>query len=80
MANMTLAIPDELKKKMDTHPIINWSAVARESFSQKIADLEFMKEFTSNSTLTEEDALRLGAKVNRSLAKRYRRALASKRS
>ncbi|MBN2251802.1 MAG: hypothetical protein JW724_06995 [Candidatus Altiarchaeota archaeon] len=56
---------------MDEFKIINWSEVAREAFAQKIADLEFLREFKSESELTPEDALRLGSKVNRALAKRY---------
>ena len=71
MVNVTLSVPVELKRKMDEFRIINWSEVAREAFAQKIADLEFLREFKSESELTPEDALRLGSKVNRSLAKRY---------
>jgi len=71
---MTLSIPGELKHRMDEFSEINWSAVAREAFRQKILDLEFLREFKSKSELTEEDALRLGSKVNEALAKRYREA------
>jgi len=71
MTTMTLAIPEELKSKMEKFPEMNWSAVAREAFSEKVKDMEFLKEFASKSTLTEADAIRLGRKVNESLAKRY---------
>ncbi|MEK6892145.1 MAG: hypothetical protein AABX25_03095 [Nanoarchaeota archaeon] len=74
MTTMTLAIPSELKNKMENFPEMNWSEVARQAFMQRINDLEFLKKFTSNSTLTEEDALRLGRELNRNLAKRYKRA------
>lgn len=70
MVSVTLAIPAELKHRMDEHEEINWSAVAREAFVQKIADLEFIRTFKSQSTLTEEDALRLGKELNKKLAKR----------
>ena len=72
MPNLTLSVPEELKRKMEQFKIMNWSEVAREAFVQKIADLEFLREFTSKSELTKEDALRLGRKVNESLAKRYK--------
>jgi len=36
--------------------------------------LEFLKKFKSDSTLTEEDALRLGRELNKNLAKRYKKA------
>lgn len=71
MTTMTLAVAEELKQRMDSFPEMNWSAVAREAFRQKIEDLEFLKRFKEKSTLTEEDALRLGAEVSRQLTKRY---------
>ena len=74
MTTMTLAVPSELKNKMETFPEMNWSEVARQAFMQRIKDLEFLKKFKSNSTLTEEDALRLGRKLNKNLAKRYKKA------
>ncbi len=72
MVTMTLAVPEELKHRMDTFPEMNWSEVARQAFAQRIEDLEFLKKFKQKSTLTEEDALRLGAEVSRKLSKRYR--------
>jgi len=74
MTTMTLAVPSELKHKMETFPEMNWSEVARQAFMQKLKDLEFLKKFKSDSTLTEEDALRLGRELNKNLAKRYKRA------
>jgi len=72
MVTMTLAVPGELRSKMESFPEINWSEVARQAFSQKISDLEFLRKFTSKSTLTEEDALRLGAEVSKKVAARHR--------
>ncbi len=71
MPNMTLSVPKELKDMMDKHPEINWSEVARQSFREKLTDLEFLEEFKSKSKLTEEEALELGKKVNESLRERY---------
>jgi len=73
LVNMTLSVPKELKTLMDQFPEINWSEVARKAFREKVEDLKFLKEFTSKSELTEEDALELGRKVNRALSKRYRK-------
>ena len=74
MTTMTLAVPSELKGKMEKFPEMNWSEVARQAFMQRIKDLEFLKKFKSDSTLTEEDALRLGRELNKNLAKRYKKA------
>lgn len=70
MVNVTLAVPADMKHKMDTFAEINWSAVAREAFDQKIRDLELIKKFKEKSTLTEADALRMGRELNKRLAKR----------
>ncbi len=74
MTTMTLAVPSELKDKMEKFPEMNWSEVARQAFMQRINDLEFLKKFKSDSMLTEEDALRLGRELNKNLAKRYKKA------
>ena len=70
MVNLTVSIPTDLKHKMDDFAEINWSAVAREAFNEKINDLEFIKKFKSKSNLTEEDAINLGKELNKKLAKR----------
>ena len=72
MVNVTLSIPNELKHKMDTFAEINWSAVAREAFDEKINDLEFIKKFKAKSRITEEDALKWGKQVSRALSSRLR--------
>jgi len=71
MPNMTLSLYKELKDMMDKHPEINWREVARQSYREKLTDLEFLEEFKSRSELTEEEALELGKKVNESLRERY---------
>ena len=70
MVNVTLSIPSDLKHRMDSFAEINWSAVAREAFDDKIKDLEFIKQFKAKSTFTEEDAIKLGKELNKNLAQR----------
>jgi len=72
MATITLAVPDKLKDKMEEFPEMNWSEIARQAFAQKIQDMEFLREFKSRSTLTEKDAIELGRKVSKGLAKHYK--------
>ena len=50
---------------------MNWSAIAREAIKQRLEMLRKFKAFARESTFTEEDAIRLGRKVNKALAKRY---------
>ena len=70
MVNVTLSIPSELKHKMDSFEEINWSAVAREAFDEKVNDLEFIKKFKAKSIITEADAIKFGRELNANLAKR----------
>ena len=70
MVTMTLAVPNELRNKMETFPEINWSEVARQAFNQKVSDLEFLRKFKSKSTFSEEDALKLGREINAKLSER----------
>ena len=71
MVSITLSVPEELKKEMELFAEMNWSAVAREAIKNKLTLLKKFKEFTKNSTLTEEDAIQLGREVNKKLAKHY---------
>ena len=70
MENVSVSVDKDIRKKMLSFSFVNWSEVARQAFSNKISDLEFLEKFTSDSSMTEQDALRLGAQVNRSLARR----------
>ncbi|MBI5635875.1 hypothetical protein HY993_02850 [Candidatus Micrarchaeota archaeon] len=59
---------------MDEVPEFNWSAVARSAFEKKLADFKLLEKFAEKSTLTEEDALRMGREVGKALGKRLREA------
>jgi hypothetical protein len=72
MVSITLAVPSELKHEMDEFPEINWSHIAREAIRRKIALLKKFREFTSKSEMTEEDAIKLGRKVSKKVAKRHK--------
>ena len=70
MPNLTIAIPEELRKKLSEFKVMNWSKVAREALEKKIIQLRILESFSKDSALTQEDALRLGKKVNEALSKR----------
>ncbi len=73
MTTMTLAVADEMKQKMNSFPEMNWSEVARQAFSQKLEDLEFLQKFKAKSKLTEDDAMRLGSEVSKAVSQKLRR-------
>tara|TARA_Y100000310_G_C20437445_1_gene694407 strand:+ start:620 stop:832 length:213 start_codon:yes stop_codon:yes gene_type:complete len=70
---MTLAIPEDMKKELDEFPEMNWSEVARAAMRKRLEFLKQIKEFTKDSEMTMEDAIELGRKVNKGLARRYRK-------
>ena len=72
MPNITLSIPEDLKREMEKFPEINWSEVARDSIKKKIAQLTFLKGFKMDSDISVDDALKLGQEVNQLLVKRYK--------
>ncbi len=73
MATLTLAVPDEMKKEMDSFPEMNWSEVARQAFTQKIEDMEFLRKFKEKSKLTEPDAMRLGKEISKAVSNKLRK-------
>lgn len=70
MTNITLAIPEDIKKEMEKFPEINWSEIARASIIKRISFLKEMNKLLKNSEMTEEDAITLGRKVNKAIAKK----------
>ncbi|MEK6968675.1 MAG: hypothetical protein AABX51_08700 [Nanoarchaeota archaeon] len=75
MVSITLAVPPDLKVEMDKHPEFNWSEIARRAIKERLDFLKKMDAMFANSKLTEEDAINLGRKVNKAVAKRYRKLL-----
>jgi len=70
MVNITLSLPDDLKKEMEQFVEINWSAVVRQSINNKIRELLFLKKFKEKSNFSEEDAVKLGRELNKTFMSR----------
>jgi hypothetical protein len=76
MPNITLSIPDELKKQIDELPELNLSESMRQFLADKVKRALLLKKLDKmleNSELTEEDCLRLGRKVKEGMWKRYKK-------
>ena len=71
MPNITLAISDELHKKLRSHNEIRWSEVIRKILEKRLSDLETMDEIVSRSKLTEEDVGEIGDKIKEGIARRH---------
>ena len=74
MVSVTLSVSEELRKEMEEFKEINWSEVARAAIKKRLKLMKVFKEFTKDSELTEEDAIRLGREVTAKAAKRHKRS------
>lgn len=70
MTNITLAIPDELHKKMKQHSEIRWSEVVRKIIAEKVQTLETIEKIASKSKLTKKDVDEISSKINKEVAKK----------
>ena len=74
MANLTLAIPDDLKRELDSMPEINWSEVARAAIRERAAQYKKLQELQTiaRANLTDKDIKELADKVNQGVYDRYK--------
>lgn len=74
MPNVTITIPEELKKDMEKLPELNWSETVREFLADKVKRALLLKKLDKlleNSELTEEDCLRMGREAKKHMTKRF---------
>ncbi len=74
---MTLAIPDELHKRMSKHNEIRWSSIARETFEERVRELEFMDKILKDSALSEADAEEIGHGIKAEIRRRFEKRFGS---
>lgn len=63
MTNITLAIEDNLHKRMKQHSEIRWSEVVRKLITQKVEMLEAMDKIAQKSRLTKKDVDEISRKI-----------------
>ncbi len=73
MPNMTLAIPADLKQKMDRFKEINWSEVARQAVREQILTLERMNQLLSKSKFNAKDIVVHASSIKKSVFQKHRR-------
>ena len=74
MPNMTLAIPAELKAKMDHFREINWSEVARQAIFEKTILLERMNQMLSKSKFGTSDIDKHSMEIKKAVLKKHKAA------
>ncbi len=71
MVNMTLAVPEELSQMMKNHGEIRWSEIARRALWEHARRLELMEKIVAKSKFTMKDALEIGEKVKKGMARAH---------
>ena len=51
MATFTVSIPEELKKRIDEHPEINWAEYLKKRFEQRIKELIKFEELKNSGKI-----------------------------
>lgn len=74
MPNMTLALPADLKEKMDKFKEINWSEVARQAIREKTMMLDRMNQMLSHSKLAESEIEYNASKIKKAVAKKHKKS------
>jgi post-segregation antitoxin (ccd killing protein) len=72
MANLTLTIPEDLKKEIQKHKEVNWSAVTRKAMQEHLRKIHIANAIASKSKLTKKDIAELDKLVKKGIAKSHR--------
>lgn len=71
MVSMTMGVSAELKKRMNRHPEVRWTDVARAAIQRQLDDLESMEKAASKSRLSEKDLRQIAQKVDREMLNHF---------
>ncbi len=71
MANITLSVPDEIRKEMKEFSEIRWSEIVRRAIIEKLETLRLAENLAKKSKLTEKDVKQFGKKIKSLAAKRF---------
>ena len=65
MTDIKFSVPDDLLKKMEKYPEIEWSSIVLSAVEKYIENLEITDKIASNSILTTEDAEIIGNELKK---------------
>gem|GEM_PF-2451229 len=73
-STLTLSVPTKLREEMRELKWVNWSEETRKFLHERVKRLKLLSkldELTKESTLTEQEILEIGRKVNQGIARRH---------
>ena len=71
MGNITLAIPDDVRRDMKNFSEVRWSEVARKAIVSKLETLKLADSLAKKSKLTRADIDKFSKKIRNSATKRF---------
>ena len=71
MGNMTLSIPDEVRKEMKQFSEVKWSEVARKAIQERLETLQLAEKIAKKSKLSAKDVEDFSRKITASATKRF---------
>ena len=71
MPNITISVSEQLYKTIKQHKQIRWSEVARRAMEIYAQKLVMLDKLTAKSELTEEEAISIGKKIKKGIARRH---------
>ena len=71
MGNITLSLPNEVRKEMKQFSEVKWSEVARKAIVERLETLRMAEELAKKSKLTESDVEEFSKKIKSLAAKRF---------
>ena len=71
MVSITLSVPQELRRRMESHPEVKWSEVVRSILRQQLDEWEELEKTASKSRFTEKDVKELSGKVDAEMLRHF---------
>ena len=71
MTNITVTLPDELKKELKKHKEVNWSAVIRKAIFEHLRNVRIAEAIAQKSKLTKKDADEISRMMKKELAEEF---------
>lgn len=71
MVNITLTVPENLKKELQKHQEVNWSAVMRRAMQEHLRKIHIANTIASKSKLTKKDVEEIDRLVKKGIADSY---------
>ena len=73
MPNITLSVPNDIKREMVRHKELNWSEVARQAIEEKLRQLAVLDQLLAKSEVTAEDIEREAKEIKKRVLEKHQK-------